>query len=110
VARVQKQLDKKESQRLARQERKDAGKAGEQTSAGINVEEELSRLENHIKQFKGYLISKKPVGKTLEFLCQEMLREVTTLGDKAADSVVSGQIVMMKSELESLREQARNVE
>ena len=110
AARVRKQLDNKEKQRLARQERKDAGKAGGQTLPGINVQEELSRLENHIKQFKGYLISKKPVGKTLEFLCQEMLREVTTLGDKAADSVVSCQIVMMKSELESLREQARNVE
>ncbi len=75
-----------------------------------NVEEELSRLEGHLEQFAEYLYSSQPVGKTLEFLLQEMQREVTTLGDKAGDSLVSGQVVLMKSELESLREQARNVE
>jgi len=75
-----------------------------------NVEEELSRLEGHLEQFAEYLDSGGAVGKTLEFLLQEMQREVTTLGDKAGDSLVSGQVVLMKSELESLREQARNVE
>ncbi len=75
-----------------------------------NVEEELSRLEGHLEQFAGYLDSSEPVGKTLEFLLQEMQREVTTLGDKAGDGLVSSQVILMKSELESLREQARNAE
>ncbi len=75
-----------------------------------NVEEELSRLEGHLEQFSGYLDSSGPIGKTLEFLLQEMQREVTTLGDKAADGPVSSQVILMKSELESLREQARNAE
>lgn len=75
-----------------------------------NVEEEVSRLEGHLEQFAVYLESAQPVGKTLEFLLQEMQREVTTLGDKAGDSLISSQVVLMKSELESLREQARNVE
>jgi uncharacterized protein (TIGR00255 family) len=75
-----------------------------------NVEEELFRLESHLAQFAEYLDSPRPIGKTLEFLLQEMQREVTTLGDKAGDSAISGQVVLMKSELESLREQARNVE
>ncbi len=88
---------------------KDQRKAAQQQSSA-NVQEEISRLESHIEQFNEYLASDKPAGKTLEFLCQEMLREVTTLGDKAADSAVSRQIVIMKSELESLREQARNAE
>ncbi len=75
-----------------------------------NVEEELSRLEGHLEQFAGYLDASGPVGKTLEFLLQEMQREVTTLGDKAGDGLVSSQVILMKSELESLREQARNAE
>ncbi|MFH1038283.1 MAG: DUF1732 domain-containing protein [PVC group bacterium] len=77
---------------------------------GANVQEELARLDSHIELFSEYLASDQPVGKTLEFLCQEMLREVTTLGDKAADSAVSRQIVIMKSAMESLREQTRNAE
>lgn len=75
-----------------------------------NVDEELSRLDGHLEQFAGYLNASGPVGKTLEFLLQEMQREVTTLGDKAGDSAVSTEVVLMKSELESLREQARNAE
>ncbi|MEA1928670.1 MAG: DUF1732 domain-containing protein [Candidatus Auribacterota bacterium] len=83
--------------------------AGERPGVA-NVQEETSRLDSHIVQFKEFLESDQPSGKSLEFLCQEMLREVTTLGDKASDSLISRQIIIMKSELESLREQARNVE
>ncbi len=86
------------------------GRNSSAAAAAANVEEELSRLEGHLEQFAGYLDSGQPVGKTLEFLLQEMQREVTTLGDKAGDSAVSAQVVLMKSELESLREQARNAE
>ncbi|MDP8236182.1 MAG: DUF1732 domain-containing protein [Candidatus Erginobacter occultus] len=107
---------KKVKTRIEKRARADAPpeRKGKKTSpsAGFppNVEEELSRLEGHLEQFAEYLDTSQPVGKTLEFLLQEMQREVTTLGDKAGDSVVSTQVILMKSELESLREQARNVE
>ena len=79
-------------------------------SAGVNIREELSRLESHIRQFEDVLDKRQPVGKILEFITQEMLRETTTLADKAVDSYVSGQAVYMKMEIETLREQIRNVE
>lgn len=110
LARVRARLKKKEREQLEREKSKPSGNSRGQMPAGINVQEELSRLESHIVHFKEFLASDKPAGKTLEFICQEMLREVTTLGDKASDSLISRQIVLMKSELESLREQARNIE
>ncbi len=110
LARVRARLKKKEREQLKGEKSKPSGNSRGQIPTGINVQEELSRLESHIVHFKEFLASDKPAGKTLEFICQEMLREVTTLGDKASDSLISRQIVLMKSELESLREQARNVE
>jgi uncharacterized protein (TIGR00255 family) len=110
LARVETRLKKKEKEIQEEKKRKSSGKPGGERSGVANVQEEISRLESHIIQFKEFLSSGIPSGKSLEFLCQEMSREVTTLGDKASDSLISRQIILMKSELESLREQARNVE
>lgn len=75
-----------------------------------DISEELSRLESHFKQFQVCLKSKEPVGRTLDFLAQEMNREINTLGSKAADSAVSREVVTLKAALEKFREQVQNVE
>ena len=76
----------------------------------IDIAEELTRLESHFGQFADYAKSKGPVGRTLDFLSQEMNREVNTIGSKANDPVISRVVVAMKSELEKFREQVQNVE
>jgi len=75
-----------------------------------DVSEELARLVSHFSQFRAALVADKPVGRRLEFLVQEMNREVNTLGSKAAEHPVSAAVVDMKSVLERVREQAANVE
>lgn len=76
----------------------------------IDITEELTRLESHFDQFADYAKAKGPVGRTLDFLSQEMNREVNTIGSKANDPVISRLVVTMKSELEKFREQVQNVE
>ena len=76
----------------------------------IDISEELTRLESHFGQFTDYAKAKGPVGRTLDFLSQEMNREVNTIGSKANDPVISRVVVAMKSELEKFREQVQNVE
>lgn len=110
LIRVRARLKKKAEEIQAEKTGKISGKSGGERSGVANVQEELSRLASHIIQFKEFLSSDSPSGKSLEFLCQEMLREVTTLGDKASDSLISRQVVLLKSALENLREQSRNVE
>ena len=75
-----------------------------------DLSEELVRLESHMLQFDQTLASKESVGKTLEFLLQEMGREVNTIGSKANDADIAQLVVRMKAELEKLREQVQNVE
>ena len=75
-----------------------------------DLSEELVRLESHMLQFDQTLKSKESVGKTLEFLLQEMGREVNTIGSKANDTDIAALVVRMKAELEKLREQVQNVE
>ncbi len=75
-----------------------------------DISEELVRLESHMLQFDQTLRSKESVGKTLEFLLQEMGREVNTIGSKASDADIAALVVRMKAELEKLREQVQNVE
>ena len=75
-----------------------------------DVTEELTRLKSHVAQFHSALKSKDPVGKRLDFLLQEMGREVNTIGSKASDSEISAQVVDLKSELEKIREQVQNIE
>jgi uncharacterized protein (TIGR00255 family) len=75
-----------------------------------DISEELTRLQSHFKQFEDCVKSKEPVGRTLDFLSQEMNREINTIGSKANDSVISREVVVVKAELERFREQAQNVE
>jgi uncharacterized protein (TIGR00255 family) len=75
-----------------------------------DISEELTRLQSHFKQFQDCLKTKEPVGRTLDFLAQEMNREVNTIGSKANDSRISREVVTLKAELERFREQAQNVE
>jgi uncharacterized protein (TIGR00255 family) len=75
-----------------------------------DVAEELARLRSHCDQFAEALQSDDAVGRRLDFLLQEMNREVNTIGSKAAEHPVSHRVVDMKSVLERMREQAANVE
>lgn len=75
-----------------------------------DVSEELTRLQSHFQQFEDCLKSKEPVGRTLDFLAQEMNREVNTIGSKANDALISREVVVLKAELEKFREQVQNVE
>jgi uncharacterized protein (TIGR00255 family) len=75
-----------------------------------DVSEELTRLESHLAQFAHHLRSKEPVGRTLEFITQEMFRELNTLGAKANDAAISQRVIACKAELEKIREQSQNLE
>jgi len=75
-----------------------------------DITEELVRLDAHMLQFQQTIESTQPVGKTLDFLLQEMGREVNTIGSKAGDTIIAAAVVQMKAELERLREQVQNVE
>ena len=72
--------------------------------------EEVTRLKSHFEQFVKYLEDASPRGRSLDFLAQEMFREINTLGNKAGIPAVSAQVVEFKSELEKVREQIQNVE
>lgn len=75
-----------------------------------DISEELTRLESHFKQFEDCRKSEEPVGRMLDFLAQEMNREVNTIGAKANDAVIAREVVNLKAELEKFREQAQNLE
>jgi len=75
-----------------------------------DISEELTRLQSHFQQFEDCRRAKEPVGRTLDFLAQEMNREVNTIGSKANDALISREVVTLKTELEKFREQAQNVE
>ncbi len=75
-----------------------------------DVTEEITRLGSHLLQFKRALKTRGSVGKTLDFLLQEMGREVNTIGSKANDTEISMHIVKIKGELEKIREQVQNIE
>jgi uncharacterized protein (TIGR00255 family) len=75
-----------------------------------NVDEELTRLESHFQQFSQLLQAGEPVGRKLDFLLQEMNREVNTIGSKANDSDLINIVVEMKAELEKMREQVQNIQ
>jgi len=75
-----------------------------------DITEELTRMQSHFQQFDDCPTSKEPVGRMLDFLAQEMNREINTIGSKANDSFISREVVILKTELEKFREQAQNVE
>jgi uncharacterized protein (TIGR00255 family) len=75
-----------------------------------DISEELTRLESHLAQFAHHLRKNEPVGRTLEFITQEIFRELNTLGAKANDAGISQRVVACKAELEKIREQIQNLE
>ncbi len=75
-----------------------------------NVTEELVRLESHLTQFQSILEQSGPIGRKLDFLTQEIQRELNTTASKANDSTVSQLVVDGKAELEKIREQVQNIE
>jgi uncharacterized protein (TIGR00255 family) len=75
-----------------------------------DIAEELTRLQSHFQQFEDCCTASEPVGRKLDFLAQEMNREINTIGSKANDAVISREVVALKAELERFREQAQNVE
>ena len=75
-----------------------------------DISEELTRLRSHLEQFLGHLTRDEPVGRTLDFLLQELFRETNTMGNKANFLAISQIVVGMKTELEKLREQVQNIE
>ncbi len=75
-----------------------------------DITEELIRVESHLEQFRSYMNQDDVIGRRLDFLLQEINREVNTMASKAADSFVSQLVVDIKAELERLREQIQNVE
>ncbi len=76
----------------------------------IAVDEETVRLRSHIAQFRELLASGEPVGRKLDFLVQEMNREVNTTGSKSQELEITRMVVDMKSEIEKIREQIQNIE
>lgn len=74
-----------------------------------DIREEIARLEAHLDQFADLLKSDEPVGRRLDFLIQEMGREINTLGSKSSDILLSRKVVEMKATLEQLREQVQNI-
>jgi len=75
-----------------------------------DIAEELARLKSHLTLFRGYAASSEPAGKRLDFLCQEIGREINTIGSKSADVNITADVVEMKAEMEKIREQAQNIE
>lgn len=74
-----------------------------------DITEEIVRSKSHIHQIKKYLELQEPVGKRLNFLLQEVVREVNTIGSKSPQTDITLQVVEMKSELEKMREQLQNL-
>lgn len=74
------------------------------------INEEIVRLSAHIAEFKRLLVSSEAVGKRIDFLCQEMNREINTIGSKSQMVEINFEVVNMKDCLENIREQVRNIE
>jgi uncharacterized protein (TIGR00255 family) len=77
-----------------------------------DISEEIQRLTEHVKQFNELVTASggKPVGRTLDFLAQEMLREANTMASKSADSLISRSVVEIKGAIDRIKEQVQNVE
>ena len=74
------------------------------------IDEELVRLSSHMAQLRATAELDEPVGRKLDFLVQELNREVNTIGSKASDAQIAGCVVAAKGEIEKLREQVQNIE
>ncbi|MBE7065757.1 MAG: YicC family protein [Ruminococcaceae bacterium] len=74
------------------------------------IDEEITRFESHIAEFRKYMDSDIEIGRKVDFLIQEMNREVNTMGSKANDSELVTNVIAIKGEIEKLREQIQNIE
>lgn len=122
IRRIKKQSDVALGRHFDRLRRKVQGAAGPQVDeqrlqaevaylgGRQDIAEELIRLASHVKQYGSLIRSREPVGRKLDFLLQEMGREINTIGAKASDAKISQLVVDCKSELERLREQVQNVQ
>lgn len=75
-----------------------------------DVTEEITRIRAHIKNLTDTLNKNVEVGKEIDFICQELNREINTVGSKASDFIIAKKVIQIKSEVEKLREQAKNIE
>ncbi|TJX16160.1 YicC family protein [Tissierella creatinini] len=75
-----------------------------------SINEEIVRLSSHIKQFRSILEEEESIGRKLDFLTQELNREINTIGSKANDIVITNHVVTVKAEIEKIREQIQNIE
>jgi len=75
-----------------------------------DISEEIVRFHSHLNQFRSLLAAKEPVGRQMDFLVQELNREVNTIGSKSNDAEMTRLVVTVKAELEKIREQVQNVE
>lgn len=76
----------------------------------VDFTEEVVRFRSHVVQLKGFLEQDGDVGRKLDFLIQEMNREVNTIGSKANDTDVTEYVLQLKNEIEKIREQVQNIE
>lgn len=75
-----------------------------------DISEELVRLESHLQQANSFFATDEPCGRAFDFLCQELFREINTIGSKANDAKIARIVISFKTELEAIREQIQNVE
>jgi len=75
-----------------------------------DVTEEITRISAHVRNIKECLEKNDETGKKLDFICQELNREINTIGSKASDYKISKKVIQIKSEIEKFREQAKNIE
>jgi len=76
----------------------------------VDVAEELTRLRSHVEQTRALMAGSEPAGRKMEFLVQEMHREVNTIGSKSQSAEIAALVVSLKAEVERMREQVQNVE
>ncbi len=76
----------------------------------VGIDEELTRLDAHIKHFNEILLKDEPIGRQIDFLVQEMNRETNTIGSKCNEITISSYVVALKTEIEKVREQIQNIE
>jgi uncharacterized protein (TIGR00255 family) len=91
----------------------DQGRLAQETAifaSRCDITEEVVRTRSHLKQFRNYMSMDDSIGRRLDFLTQELNREINTISAKASDSMISTRAVEVKAELEKLREQIQNVE
>jgi len=76
----------------------------------VDIAEEIVRLRGHIENFKNTLQSSESIGRKLDFIIQEMVREINTIGSKSNDLSINERVIQIKVEIEKMREQVQNVE